>query len=79
MTTAKTCNPQSAIRSLQFIKVEAAGNDLVLVDARGEPPRHWHSLAIRLCDRRRGVGGDGDQTKEKGAHGGPSWVIRIAE
>jgi hypothetical protein len=25
------------------------------------------------------VGGDGDQTEEKRAHGGPSWLIRIPE
>ena len=32
-----------------------------------------------LIDGSRGVGGDGDQTKEKCAHGRPSWGIRIAE
>ena len=33
----------------------------------------------RLIDGGRGVGGDGDQAKDKGAHGEPSWEIRIAE
>ena len=55
---------------LHFIKVEAGGNDLVLVDARREPVRDAPSLAIRLCDRHRGVGGDGLLTLE-GARRGP--------
>lgn len=56
---------------LHFIKVEAGGNDLVLVDARREPVRDAPSLAIRLCDRHRGVGGDGLLTLEGGPGGLP--------
>ena len=55
---------------MQFVKVEAGGNDLVLVDARREPLEHAPSLAVRLCDRHRGVGGDGLlvlETREAGA------------
>jgi diaminopimelate epimerase len=55
---------------LRFVKVEAGGNDLVLVDARREPVRDAPSLAICLCDRHRGVGGDGLLTLE-GARRGP--------
>jgi diaminopimelate epimerase len=56
---------------LHFIKVEAGGNDLVLVDARRAPVRDAPSLAIRLCDRHRGVGGDGLLTLEGGRRGPP--------
>ena len=56
---------------LHFIKVEASGNDLVLVDARGEPVRDAPGLAIRLCDRHRGVGGDGLLILEGGRRGPP--------
>jgi hypothetical protein len=33
----------------------------------------------RLIDGGGGVGGGGDQTKGNGAHGDPSWELRIAE
>lgn len=46
-----------------FTKVEAVGNDFVLVDeATGwgsGAATDWPALAVRLCDRRFGVGGDG--------------------
>ena len=56
---------------LHFIKVEAGGNDLVLVDGRREPVTDAPSLAIRLCDRHHGVGGDGLLTLEGGRRGPP--------
>jgi len=56
---------------IHFIKVEAGGNDLVLVDARRAPVRDAPSLAIRLCDRHRGIGGDGLLTLEDGPSGPP--------
>ncbi len=43
-----------------FLKVDGAGNDFVLVDARGETiPRPSRAAVRRLLDRHRGVGGDG--------------------
>ena len=33
----------------------------------------------RLIDGGGGVGSDGDQTKNDGAHGRPSWEVRIPE
>jgi diaminopimelate epimerase len=52
----------SAARFLSFLKVEGAGNDFVLIDARRAPAAktRWSREAIRaLLDRRHGVGGDG--------------------
>ena len=54
---------------LHFTKVEAGGNDLVLVDARRERVKDASSLAMRLCDRHRGVGADGLLTLEGGRRG----------
>lgn len=49
-----------------FVKVEGLGNDFLLVDARHEAAAALRSTlaalrerAASLCDRRRGVGGDG--------------------
>jgi diaminopimelate epimerase len=43
-----------------FLKVEGAGNDFVLLDARaGKAPRLRSGQIRRLLDRHRGVGGDG--------------------
>ncbi len=52
--------------SLRFVKVEGLGNDFLLIDRRSvEGPGVEREIgelahaAPRLCDRRRGVGGDG--------------------
>ena len=46
-----------------FLKVQGAGNDFVLVDARGANAAlgrlDWESAAARVCDRHYGVGADG--------------------
>ena len=49
------------VNGLAFIKMQAVGNDFVLVDhaAGEEVGRDWPRLAVALCDRRLGVGGDG--------------------
>jgi len=44
---------------LPFVKVEAAGNDLVLVDGRGRSLPPLGELSVAMCDRHFGVGGDG--------------------
>jgi diaminopimelate epimerase len=46
-------------RGREFVKAEAAGNDLVLVDARKRPLRDPAAAARAWCDRHFGVGGDG--------------------
>ncbi len=44
---------------LPFEKWEGLGNDFLLVHARDWPSERGAELARVLCDRRRGVGGDG--------------------
>ena len=44
--------------TIQFHKIHGAANDFVVVDGR-EVAQDWTALAIRACDRRRGVGADG--------------------
>ncbi len=43
---------------MNFTKVQGTGNDFILVEAR-QAPRDWPQLAIAICDRHFGVGGDG--------------------
>lgn len=45
---------------LAFVKLEAVGNDLILLDGRRIPlPADLPRLAVRLCDRHTGIGSDG--------------------
>ena len=43
---------------MNFTKLQAAGNDFILVEADGEG-QDWSPLAIAACDRRFGIGADG--------------------
>ncbi|MFH1262373.1 MAG: diaminopimelate epimerase [Pseudomonadota bacterium] len=44
---------------IQFVKMHGCGNDFVLVDGQGFPPEApWNQWAVRLLDRRFGVGAD---------------------
>jgi len=43
---------------MDFIKLQAAGNDFVLIDAR-RMKRDWSALAKAMCPRNFGVGADG--------------------
>jgi diaminopimelate epimerase len=43
---------------MKFAKMQATGNDFVLIDA-GEMERDWSPLAISMCNRHFGVGADG--------------------
>ena len=43
---------------MNFTKLHGAGNDFIVVDARGQS-RDWSQLAIAICDRHTGVGADG--------------------
>jgi diaminopimelate epimerase len=45
--------------ALPFVKMEAVGNDFVLVDGRDLPEHAWSKLAVEMCRRRTGVGSDG--------------------
>ena len=44
--------------SLPFMKMHGLGNDFVVVDERGMPPRVDAALATAIADRHRGVGFD---------------------
>ncbi|MDO4320635.1 MAG: diaminopimelate epimerase [Bacteroidales bacterium] len=44
---------------MHFTKMHGLGNDFVLIDCRSVAPDDLGALAVRLCDRRRGVGADG--------------------
>lgn len=44
---------------MRFTKMHGIGNDFIVVDAMKEEIPGAAALAQRLCDRRRGVGGDG--------------------
>jgi diaminopimelate epimerase len=46
---------------LPFVKLHTCGNDFVLLDGFSHelpPAPRWGLLALQLCERRRGVGGD---------------------
>lgn len=44
---------------MNFIKLQATGNDFVLIDARGIKKHDWSALAKAMCHRHFGVGADG--------------------
>ena len=44
---------------MNFMKVQAAGNDYVYVDARGTPVEDPATLARKVSDRHKGIGSDG--------------------
>jgi diaminopimelate epimerase len=43
---------------MEFAKLHGTGNDFVLLDGR-TADRDWPALAVAMCDRHFGVGGDG--------------------
>ena len=43
---------------MRFTKAHGIGNDFIIV-SEADVPAEWASWAIRLCDRNRGIGGDG--------------------
>ena len=46
---------------MRFTKMNGAGNDFIVLDTIAEP-LPWADaaqLAVRLCERRRGIGADG--------------------
>ncbi len=54
--------------NINFTKMEAAGNDFILIDdRRGTLPRLTKAIRRRLCSRKRGIGADGLIVLEKDA------------
>ena len=49
----------------KFVKMEGAGNDYIYFDNRDGSITSPESLAIQVCDRHRGIGGDGIVLIEK--------------
>ena len=45
-------------RKLEFVKMQATGNDFIMADARSLDIE-WQDVSRRICDRHLGVGGDG--------------------
>jgi diaminopimelate epimerase len=43
---------------MEFTKIQGAGNDFILIEPR-DVDRDWPNLAVAMCDRHFGVGGDG--------------------
>lgn len=43
---------------MNFVKLEATGNDFIVIDARSQH-RDWSNLAKDMCRRRLGIGADG--------------------
>ncbi|MCD7964079.1 MAG: diaminopimelate epimerase [Rikenellaceae bacterium] len=48
----------------KLYKYQGAGNDFVLLDARGTDKRYSEEKIRRICDRRFGIGGDGFMSLE---------------
>lgn len=44
--------------TVHFTKMESTGNDFVILDARSESINNPAALAVRLCNRRTGIGAD---------------------
>lgn len=44
---------------MNFIKMQATGNDFILIDGRRVRQRDWSALAKKMCHRHFGVGADG--------------------
>ena len=44
---------------MRFSKLQATGNDFILIDARAMEDKNWTELARAMCDRHFGVGADG--------------------
>ena len=44
---------------LRFTKMHGISNDYVYISTFDQPEQDWETLAIRLSDRRTGIGGDG--------------------
>ncbi len=43
---------------IKFTKMQSTGNDFIVIDAREQEVKNPGGLAVRLCDRRNGIGAD---------------------
>jgi len=53
------------MRMIKFTKMVAAGNDFVIVRALNVPTSALKNLALKICERKYGIGADGLLTVEK--------------
>lgn len=60
--------------TLNFTKMNGAGNDFILLDGRGARPALTREIVARLCDRHRGVGADGVMVLVPCATGLADWA-----
>jgi diaminopimelate epimerase len=60
LAQVRNAHGETTEHSLRFARMHGCGNDFVVIDDRAT---HWyprrHDLARALCDRRKGLGGDG--------------------
>jgi diaminopimelate epimerase len=59
---------------VKFTKMSGAGNDFVLIDNRTQKIPLAAALAVRLCDRHRGIGADGLIALKPCASGKADWA-----
>src|SRR5207248_11549034 len=53
---------------LRFTKMNGAGNDFVLIDNRSGDVHLDRNQIVQICDRHRGIGGDGILLLEKASN-----------
>ncbi|UCG34670.1 MAG: diaminopimelate epimerase [Candidatus Omnitrophota bacterium] len=46
-------------RAVEFYKVQASGNDFILIDRRKGPKLNYKKFAVKSCQRKIGIGADG--------------------
>lgn len=66
---------ESLLQTLDFVKMQAAGNDFVVVNASSSPGLDWPSLARSVCRRHFSIGSDGLMVVERSLQGG--YVARM--
>lgn len=60
--------------TLDFTKMNGAGNDFILLDGRARRPALTREQVVRLCDRHRGIGADGVMVLIPCASGRADWA-----
>ena len=46
-------------KEIEFCKVQASGNDFILIDRRKKPKLNYRKIAAKICTRKLGIGADG--------------------
>ena len=57
------------LTEIDFVKMQSAGNDLLMVNAIGLPPLDWSAVARYLCRRHFSIGADGLMVIERTGRG----------